>query len=156
VCGKEIVFLNFGQCSANEVAVKDIIADLKDTNGNMVCDDIFFHVRCAYTILNLVARDVLCVIACTIDKVKSIVLAIKGSPLQWEELMKCAAECGLDTTKGLSLDVSTRSNSTYLILRDALYYKHAFFRLKSSYRRRSVVISFTIGIIISHFCCYIF
>jgi hypothetical protein len=83
------------------------------------------------------------------------VLVVKGSPLQWEELMKCATECGLDTTKGLSLDVSTRWNSTYL-MRDALYYKHAFLRLKSSYRRRSVVISFGVGIIISHLCCYIF
>jgi hypothetical protein len=32
--------------------------------------------------------------------------------------MKCAGECGLDTKSGLSLDVSTRWNSTYLMLRD--------------------------------------
>ena len=50
--------------------------------------------------------------------------------------MKRATECGLDTNKGLSLDVSTRWNSTYLMLRDALYYKNAFIRLKSSDRRR--------------------
>ena len=50
--------------------------------------------------------------------------------------MKRATECGLDTNKGLSLDVSTRWNSTYLMLRDALYYKNAFMRLKSSDRRR--------------------
>jgi hypothetical protein len=74
------------------------------------------------------------------------VLVVKGSPLQWEELMKCAVECGLDTTKGLSLDVSTRWNSTYLMLRGALYYKHAFLRLKSSYRRRSILISFVVTI----------
>jgi hypothetical protein len=153
---KKLFSLTLDNASSNEVAVKDIIVDLKDTNGNMVCDDIFFHVRCACHILNLVARDGLCVIARTIDKVKSIVLVVKCSPLQWEELMKCATECGLDTTKGLSLDVSTRWNSTYLMLRDALYYKHAFLRLKSSYRRRSVVISFGVGIIISHLCCYIF
>jgi hypothetical protein len=74
------------------------------------------------------------------------VLVVKGSPLQWEELMKCVVECGLDTTKGLSLDVSTRWNSTYLMLRDALYYKHAFLRLKSSDRRRPVFISFAVTI----------
>jgi hypothetical protein len=34
--------------------------------------------------------------------------------------MKRATECGLYTTKGLSIDVSTRWNSTYLMLRNAL------------------------------------
>jgi hypothetical protein len=50
--------------------------------------------------------------------------------------MKRATECGLDTNKGHSLDVSTRWNSTYLMLRDALYYKNTFIRMKSSDRRR--------------------
>ena len=45
--------------------------------------------------------------------------------------MKCAVECGLDTKSGLSLDVSTRWNSTHLMLRDVVYYKLAFERLKS-------------------------
>jgi hypothetical protein len=67
---KKLFSLTLDNASSNEVAVKDIIAGLKDTNGNMVCDDIFFHVRCACHILNLVARDGLCVIARTIDKVK--------------------------------------------------------------------------------------
>jgi hypothetical protein len=43
------------------------------------------------------------VISGTIENIKKLVLAMKGSPLQWEELMKCAAECGLDTSKGLHL-----------------------------------------------------
>jgi len=84
----------------------------------------------------LVARDGLKVISGTISKVKSLVLAVKGSPLQWEELMMCATEAGLDTKRGIQMDVSTRWNSTYLMLRDALYYKDAFIRLKSSNRRK--------------------
>jgi hypothetical protein len=39
------------------------------------------------------------------------------------------------------MDVSTRWNSTYLMLRDALYYKDAFIRLKSSDRHRYAKIS---------------
>ncbi|CAO2202752.1 unnamed protein product [Urochloa humidicola] len=96
----------------------------------------FFHVRCACHILNLVARDGLSVIGDTIENIRHLVLAVKGSPLQWEELMKRATECGLDTSKGLCIDVATRWNSTYMMLRDALYYKAAFMRLKSSDRRR--------------------
>ena len=134
--------LTLDNASSNEVAVNDIISDLKENgNGSLVCDGMFFHVRCACHILNLVARDGLKVISGTISKVKSLVLAVKGSPLQWEELMKCATEAGLDTKRGISMDVSTRWNSTYLMLRDALYYKDAFIRLKSSNRKRYAKIS---------------
>jgi len=55
--------------------------------------------------------------------------------------MKRATEAGLDTKRGIQMDVSTRWNSTYLMLRDALYYKDAFIRLKSSNRRRYAKIS---------------
>jgi hypothetical protein len=93
-------------------------------------------VRCACHILNLVARDDMAVISGTIENIKKLVLAVKGSPLQCEELMKRATECGLDTSKGIALDVSTRWNSTYMMLRDALYYKPAFFRFKTSNHRK--------------------
>jgi hypothetical protein len=129
--------LTLDNASSNEVAVNDIISDLKDNgNGSLVCDGIFFHVRCACHILNLVARDGLKVISGALKKIKSLVVAVKGSPLQWEQLMKHAKEAKLDIKKGIQLDVATRWNSTYLMLRDALYYKDAFIRLKSSDRHR--------------------
>jgi hypothetical protein len=134
--------LTLDNASSNEVAVNDIVSDLKENgNGSLVCDGMFFHVRCACHILNLVARDGLKVISGTLKKIKSLVLAVKGSPLQWEELMKRATEAGLDTKRGIQMDVSTRWNSTYLMLRDALYYKDAFIRLKSSDRHRYAKIS---------------
>jgi hypothetical protein len=134
---KKLFALTLDNASANEVVVKDIISELNvSASSSMVCGGVFFHVRCACHILNLVARDGLSVISHTIENIRQLVLAVKGSPLQWEELMKRANECGLDTTKGLSLDVTTRWNSTYMMLRDALYYKNAFMRLKSSDRRR--------------------
>jgi hypothetical protein len=75
--------LTLDNASSNEVAVNDIISDLKENgNGSLVCDGMFFHVRCACHILNLVARDGLQAISATIKKIKSLVLAVKGSPLQ--------------------------------------------------------------------------
>jgi hypothetical protein len=93
-------------------------------------------VRCACHVLNLVARDGMNVIADTIDKIKSLVLVVKGSPLQWEKLMKTAMECGLVTSRGIHQDVSTRWNSTYMMLSDVLYYHDAFERLKAGDHRR--------------------
>ncbi|CAD6253481.1 unnamed protein product [Miscanthus lutarioriparius] len=129
--------LTLDNTSSNEVAVNDIISYLKENaNSSLVCDGMVFHVLCACHILNLVARDGLKVISGTNSKVKSLVLAVKGSPMQWEELMMRATEAELDTKRGISMDVSIRWNSTYLILRDILYYKDAFIRLKSSNRLR--------------------
>lgn len=132
---KKIFSLTLDNASANDVAVKDIISELKK-HSPLVCNGMFFHVRCACHILNLVAKDGLQEIESTIQKIKSFVNVVKGSPLQWEELMKCASESGLDTTKGLLNDVSTRWNSTYLMLADAIYYRAAFDRLTSYDRRR--------------------
>lgn len=132
---KKIFSLTLDNASANDVAVKDIISELKK-HSPLVCNGLFFHFRCACHILNLVAKDGLQEIESTIEKIKSFVNAVKGSPLQWEELMKCASESGLNTTKGLSNDVSTRWNSTYLMLADAIYYRAAFDRLTSYDRRR--------------------
>lgn len=132
---KKIFSLTLDNASANDVAVKDIISELKK-HSPLVCNGLFFHVRCACHILNLVAKDGLQEIESTIEKIKSFVNAVKGSPLQWEELMKCASESGLDTTKGLLNDVSTRWNSTYLMLADAIYYRAAFDRLTSYDRCR--------------------
>jgi hypothetical protein len=139
---KKIFACTLDNASNNLVAVTDIIEDLKlNGNGSLVCDGIFFHIRCACHILNLVARDGMAVISKALEKIKALVLIVKGSPLQWEELMKCATQCGLDTSKGIQLDVSTRWNSTYMMLRDALYYKPAFIRLKIANRRKYEKIS---------------
>jgi hypothetical protein len=50
--------------------------------------------------------------------------------------MKSAMECGLMTSRGIHQDVSTRWNSTYMMLSDVLYYYDAFVRHKSGDRRR--------------------
>ena len=137
---KKIFSLTLDNAAANEVAIKDIIIELKK-HSPLICDGLFFHVRCANHILNLVAKDGMSVIASSIQNIRAFVLAVKGSPLQWEEFQKCATECSLDTKVGLSLDVATRWNSTYTMLRDALYYRAAFERLVSYERRRYEKIS---------------
>jgi hypothetical protein len=105
---KKLFSLSLDNASANEVAVNDVIANLSDVHASLPCDGFFFHVRCACHVLNLVARDGMNMIAGTIEKIKSLVLVVKGSPLQWEELMKSAMECSLVTSRGIHQDVSTR------------------------------------------------
>lgn len=53
---KKMFSLTLDNASANDVAVKDIISELKK-HSPLVCNGLFFHVRCACHILNLVAKD---------------------------------------------------------------------------------------------------
>jgi hypothetical protein len=66
---KRLFALTLDNASSNEVVVNDIILDLKENgNGSLVCDGMFFHVRCACHILNLVAKDGLQAISAIIKK----------------------------------------------------------------------------------------
>jgi hypothetical protein len=132
---KKMFSLSLDNASANEVAVKDVICELKK-HGPLLCDGLFFHARCANQIMNLIAKDGLQEIATTIQNIRLFVISVKNSTVQWEEFLKCASECELDTTRGLSTDCCTRWNATYMMLRDALYYKKAFQRLTSKERRK--------------------
>jgi hypothetical protein len=98
---KKMFSLTLDNAYANEVAVKEIILELNKHNP-LICDGLFFHIRCANHILNLVAKDGMSVMASSIKNIRAFVLAVKGSPLQWEEFQKCATECGVDTKVGLS------------------------------------------------------
>jgi hypothetical protein len=130
---KKMFALSLDNASSNKVVVDIVIDSAKDL---LVCGGKFFHVRCANHILNLVARDGLAVIAHAIGNIRHFITIIKRSPLQLEAFEKCARECDLDTKKSLSLDVATRWNSTYIMVRDAIYYKNAFDRLAKKEKDR--------------------
>ncbi|CAA0834943.1 Unknown protein [Striga hermonthica] len=100
---KKMFSLTLDNASANEVAVKDLIIELKK-HSNLVCDGLFFHVRCANHIMNLVVRDGMRVISDVTEKIRAFVLAVKGSTLQWEEFQKCAVECGTAFARLTSID----------------------------------------------------
>src|SRR6266540_5306875 len=132
---KKMFSLSLDNAAANEVCVKDVI-EVLNKRAPLICDGLFFHVRCANHILNLVARDGLQHIANAILNIRSFVLLVKCSPPLWEDFQQCAAQCDLDTKRGVSLDVLTRWNSTYHMLRDALYYRRAFDRLQELDKKR--------------------
>ncbi|KAJ4769779.1 Zinc finger BED domain-containing protein DAYSLEEPER [Rhynchospora pubera] len=117
--------------SANGLCVANMISRLND-NQALYSSGKFFHVRCAAHIINLVVQVGINSIKKSIEGIRGAVNKIKNSPLLEEEFRKRATESNLDSTKGLSSDVSTRWNSTYLMLRDALYFRKAFKRMHSA------------------------
>jgi hypothetical protein len=129
---KKMFSLTLDNASANEVVVKEVILELNKHNP-LIYGGLFFHIRCPNHILNLVAKDGTSVMASSIKNIRAFVLAIKGSPLQWEENVLLNV---VWTQRLGSLDVATRWNSTYCMLRDALHYRAAFERLVSYERSR--------------------
>jgi hypothetical protein len=124
---EKLFALTLDNASSNDVCVDTIISTLKN-QGSIHCGGKFFHVRCAAHIINLIARDCVSTISAVIANIRALVVIVKSSPLQEETFLKQAADLGV-AERGLSLDVSTRWNSTYLMLADALHFKKVFQRL---------------------------
>jgi hypothetical protein len=84
-----------------------------------------FHVRCCAHITNLLVQDGLDEIKVITDRVRDgikYIVASEGRLIKFAELAK---QCQL-TARKLFLDVTTRWNSTYLMLATALEFKEVF------------------------------
>ncbi|KAL0889076.1 hypothetical protein Bca101_013059 [Brassica carinata] len=100
---------------------------------DLVCSGEFFHVRCSAHILNLIVQDGLSVISGALDKIRESVKYVKGSESREIMFQNCIETVGIraEVAKGgLILDVTTRWNSTYLMLKRAIDFKNALRNLR--------------------------
>jgi len=86
----------------------------------------FLHVRCIGHILNLIVWDGLKVVGKSVKWARAAVRFISQSPSSLKRFQECVAAEKIECKASLSLDVPTRWNSTYKIIRTALVYEHAF------------------------------
>ena len=86
----------------------------------------FLHMRCLAHILNLIVNDGMKEAAKSVKKIREVVRYIKNSPLRIRKFNEIADFVGIDSQSGLSLDVPTRWNSTYIMLETACLYERAF------------------------------
>ena len=88
-----------------------------------------FHVRCSAHILNLIVHNGLKMIGGTLDKIRDSVRYLNKSPFRKQKFETAVNQVKLRGRKKVPMDVSTRWNSTYLMLEVALSLKEAFSRL---------------------------
>ncbi|XP_061340947.1 zinc finger BED domain-containing protein RICESLEEPER 2-like [Gastrolobium bilobum] len=93
--------------------------------NTLLCDGEYFHIRCSAHILNLIVQEGLKVAAEALYKIRESVKYVRGSDGRMIKFQDCVEHAGIDTSIGLRLDVSTRWNSTYLMLESALKYEKA-------------------------------
>ncbi|KAM3282250.1 hypothetical protein P3S67_025895 [Capsicum chacoense] len=101
--------------SSNDVTVKEL-AKIFTKGGTNFMNGEHLHVRCMAHIINLIVQDSLKVTGVSIEKVKRAVKYIRQSFVRCKRFQECCEDIDINCKKSLCLDVSTRWNSTYLML----------------------------------------
>ncbi|CAN6920809.1 unnamed protein product [Brassica oleracea] len=120
---KKVFCLTVDNASSND-SMQSILK--RQLHKDLVCGGEFFHVRCSAHILNLIVQDGLAVIGGALQKIRESVKFVRGSESREIMFQSCVETVGVeDDEGGLALDVSTRWNSTFLMLSRAVKFKHA-------------------------------
>ena len=89
------------------------------------------HHRCAGHVINLIVKDGLKVVESVVENIRESVKYIRSSQSRKQMFKEIIAAEGITCKKKPGLDITTRWNSTLLMLKTALKYKVAFEKLKS-------------------------
>ncbi|KAK1280524.1 hypothetical protein QJS04_geneDACA024144 [Acorus gramineus] len=127
---KKLFSLTLDNASTNDAMVRSLKSSLTDKtllplNGEL------FHVRCSAHILNLIVQDGLEEIKEMIQKIRNSAKYVKRTTSAKQKFQHALNQVKMQgRRKGVSQDVPTRWNSTFLMLESALELKEAFFRLE--------------------------
>ncbi|GAU32561.1 hypothetical protein TSUD_218190 [Trifolium subterraneum] len=133
---RSVSSITVDNASSNDVAVAYLKKKIKTMNG-LMGDGNCFHMRCCSHILNLVVTDGLKDKHLSVTSIREAVKFVKSSPHRAAKFKECIEFAGITCKKFVCLDVSTRWNSTYLMLDAAEKFQVAFEKLEdddSSFR----------------------
>ncbi|KAM3204385.1 hypothetical protein P3L10_027794 [Capsicum annuum] len=111
----KIFTITVDNASLNDVTVKEL-ANIFTKQGTNFMNREHLHVRCMAHIINLIVQDSLKLTGVSIEKVRKIVKYIRQSPARCKRFQEYCEDVDINIKKSLCLDVSTRWNSTYLML----------------------------------------
>ena len=117
----------------NAIANDKTVAYLKKkfvNKGTSVAGGKYLHVRCVAHIINLIVKCGLKKHNESIQRIRHLVKYVRGSPARLLKFNEFAGKEGVETKKSLAGDVTTRWNSTYLMLNRANLYKNVFERYR--------------------------
>ena len=124
-----IFTITVDNANSNDVTIEYLRRKTKDRVSSLLgCE--FLHMRCCAYILNLIVQDRLKDLNESIVNVRNVVRYVKSSPNRFEKFKACVEKEKIQSKSLLCLDVSTRWNSTYLMLESALNFVAAFERME--------------------------
>ena len=121
----KVMTITLDNASNNDTAITNLKAKLL-ARRNTNFDSIYFHVRCAAHIVNLVVNDGLQPLESLISDLRNTVKFFKRSPARMYKFVQVCNQYAIKVGKGLTLDVKTRWSSTYKMLDCCNVYKDAF------------------------------
>ena len=126
--GIERIFtITVDNASANDVAINYVKRKLKTwSNYGLVLDGEFLHMRCCAHIVNLIVTEALKEMHDSILSIHHVVKYIRSSPSRLQKFKRCVEQEKIESSSLCVLDVQTRWNSTYLMLKHALKFKRSF------------------------------
>jgi hypothetical protein len=126
----KIFTLTLDNCSVNDSAIKFLENRLWNRT---ILGVKHMHMRCAAHILNLMVQDGMKVIQPALSRIRDLIRHIASSGLKLQMFNSILKDLNMDSKRGLTLDCSTRWNSTYEMVSEALIYKDALSRCGDKY-----------------------
>jgi hypothetical protein len=120
----KIISITLDNASNNDVAVRNLKAMFVARSSYCFVPK-YFHVRCCAHIINLVVTDGTATISHLMANVRESVKYIKKSVSRLFKFVEICRNLAMTIGEGLKLDVTTRWNSTYNMLKTAIAYKDA-------------------------------
>lgn len=124
---EKVLTVTLDNASANKEAVGFVRRRVNAWKG-VVLGGEHMHMRCGAHIVNLIVSDGLKEMHDSIAVIRNSVRYIRLSPSRLQKFKICAENEKIEYKGGLVLDVTTRWNSTYMMLDVALKFEKAFAR----------------------------
>ena len=125
----KILTLTVDNASSNDSAIKYLKRRTKGWKKTILENE-FLHVRCCTHIVNLIVGEGLKDLDKSIVKIRSAVRYVRSSPSRLITFKKCVEKLKISNKVSLCLDVTTRWNSTFMMLEAAEKYEKAYERLE--------------------------
>lgn len=123
---ERVMTITVDNASSNDSGVSYLRRQLQKTN---IANGKFLHMRCSAHITNLIVRDGLKEVDPSVKRVRGAIRYIKDGTSRLVKFKEIAEEENVNSKAFLKLDVPTRWNSTYLMLKAAIVYEKVFLRL---------------------------
>jgi len=120
----KIISVTLDNATNNDVAIRNLKAMFAARSSYCFVPK-YFHVRCCAHIINLVVTDGTATITPLTNNVRESVKYIKKSVSRLHKFVEICRSLAITVGEGLKLDVTTRWNSTYHMLRTAIAYRDA-------------------------------
>jgi hypothetical protein len=123
---ERVMTVTVDNASANDTGIGYLRRHL---SGNNIANGKYLHMRCAAHIVNLIVHDGLKEVDLSVKRVRAAVRYIRNGGSRIVKFKEIVEEEKLTNKPFLKLDVPTRWNSTFLMLKAALVYEKVFTRL---------------------------